>query len=61
MDAGSIRESRALPSTTPNLGVRTADPDVTFVMKPCRADALDQEDLVALWPLCGFTDTECGC
>ncbi len=42
----------------PNLEVRTPDPDVIFVMKLNRADPQDREDLVSLWPLCGFGDPE---
>lgn len=43
---------------TPNLEVRTPDPDVMFVMKLYRADPQDREDLVSLWPLCGFDGPE---
>lgn len=43
---------------TPNLEVRIPDPDVMFVMKLYRADPQDREDLVSLWPLCGFDDPE---
>ena len=42
----------------PNLEVRTPDPDVIFVMKLYRADPQDREDLVTLWPLCGFDGPE---
>jgi len=41
-----------------NLEVRTPDPDVIFVMKIYRADPQDREDLVTLWPLCGFNGPE---
>jgi hypothetical protein len=43
---------------TPNLEVRTPDPEVIFVMKLYRADPQDREDLVSLWPLCAFSDSE---
>lgn len=43
---------------TPNLEVRTPDPDIIFVMKLYRADPQDREDLVSLWPLCRFRDPE---
>lgn len=43
---------------TASLEVRTPDPDVLFVMKLYRADPQDREDLVSLWPLCGFDDPE---
>lgn len=43
---------------TANLEVRTPDPDVIFVMKLYRADPQDREDLVSIWPLCGFGDPE---
>ena len=43
---------------TPNLEVRTPDADVMFVMKLYRADPQDREDLVSLWPLCGFGNPE---
>ncbi|MGB7860022.1 MAG: DUF6036 family nucleotidyltransferase [Acidimicrobiia bacterium] len=43
---------------TPNLEVRTPDPGVMFVMKLYRANPQDREDLVSLWPLCGFSDPE---
>lgn len=43
---------------TPNLEVRTPDPEVIFVMKLYRADPQDREDLVSLWSLCGFDDPE---
>jgi hypothetical protein len=44
---------------TPNLQVRTPDPARhQFVMKLYRADPQDREDLVSLWPLCGFSDPE---
>lgn len=42
----------------PNLEVRTPDPEVIFVMKMYRADPQDREDLVSLWPLCRFSDSE---
>lgn len=42
----------------PNLEVRTPEPDVIFVMKLYRADPQDREDLVTLWPLCGFDGPE---
>lgn len=41
-----------------NLEVLTPDPEVIFVMKLFRADPQDREDLVSLWPLCGFSDPE---
>lgn len=40
----------------PPLEVRVPGPEVIFVMKLYRADPQDREDLVSLWPLCGFTD-----
>ncbi|HEY5890244.1 MAG TPA: hypothetical protein VIW94_06060 [Acidimicrobiia bacterium] len=41
-----------------NLEVRTPAPEVIFVMKLYRADPQDREDLVTLWPLCGFDGPE---
>ena len=41
-----------------HLEVRTPDPEVIFVMKLFRADPQDREDLVSVWPLCGFGDPE---
>ena len=34
--------------------VRTPHPQIIFVMKLYRADPQDREDLILLWPLCGF-------
>lgn len=42
----------------PHLEVRSPDPEVMFVMKLYRADPQDREDLVSLWPLCRFADSE---
>ena len=36
--------------------VRVPDPEVIFVMKLYRADPQDREDLILLWPRCGFAD-----
>jgi hypothetical protein len=36
------------------LVVRTPKPEIIFVMKLYRADPQDREDLVAIWPACGF-------
>jgi hypothetical protein len=41
-----------------NLEVLAPDPEVVFVMKLYRADPQDREDLVSLWPLCRFHDSE---
>jgi hypothetical protein len=43
---------------SPNLEVRTPDPEVIFVMKLFRADPQDREDLVSVWSLFGFGDPE---
>lgn len=43
---------------TANLEVRTPNPEVIFVMKLYRADPQDREDLVSIWPICGFRDPE---
>lgn len=40
----------------PALVVRTPPPEVIFVMKLYRALPQDREDLVALWPLCSFSN-----
>jgi hypothetical protein len=40
------------------LVVRTPRPDVVFVMKLYRADPQDREDMVLLWPMCGFAGPE---
>jgi hypothetical protein len=42
----------------PNLEVLTPDPEVIFMMKLNRADPQDREDLISLWPLCRFGDSE---
>ncbi|MDP9387786.1 MAG: hypothetical protein M3Q48_07605 [Actinomycetota bacterium] len=41
-----------------SLVVRTPPPDVIFVMKLYRADPQDREDMVLLWPMCGFSSPE---
>ena len=40
------------------LTVRIPSADVIFVMKLYRAQPQDREDLIALWPLCGFVDAD---
>ncbi len=40
------------------LTVRTPSADVIFVMKLYRAEPQDREDLIVLWPLCGFVDAD---
>lgn len=40
------------------LVVRTPTPEIVFVMKLYRADPLDREDMVNLWPLCDFATPE---
>jgi hypothetical protein len=41
-----------------SLIVRTPPPGVVFVMKLYRADPQDREDMVLLWPMCGFAGPE---
>ncbi len=40
------------------LVVRAPSADVVFVMKLYRSDPQDREDMVSLWPLCGFTSPD---
>jgi hypothetical protein len=42
----------------PMLRVYTPSPRIMFVMKVFAERTIDHDDLVALWPLCGFTDAE---
>jgi hypothetical protein len=37
--------------------VRTPSPDIVFIMKLYRSDPQDREDMVLLWPMCGFADS----
>jgi hypothetical protein len=50
-DCELVYEHRALE-------VRSPGPRVIFVMKLYRADPQDREDLVTLWPMCGFSNPD---
>lgn len=56
--AGASFEDCAVVYDQEPLVVRAPPPEVVFVMKLCRADPQDREDMVLLWPMCGFASPE---
>ncbi len=56
--AGSSLEDCQVVYEQDPLVVRTPPPEVIFVMKLYRAHPQDREDMVLLWPLCGFSGPE---
>jgi hypothetical protein len=56
--AGAAFEDCAVVYEEEPLVVRAPSPEVVFVMKLYRADPQDREDMVLLWPMCGFASPE---
>jgi hypothetical protein len=56
--AGASLEDSSVVYDREYLVVRAPAPEVVFVMKLCRADPQDREDMVLLWPMCGFAGPE---
>lgn len=56
--AGSSFDDCQIVYEQDSLVVRTPPPGVIFVMKLYRAHPQDREDMVLLWPMCGFASPE---
>jgi hypothetical protein len=56
--AGASLEDASVVYDRESLVVRAPAPEVVFVMKLYRADPQDREDMVLLWPMCGFASPE---